>query len=463
MKRSTYKHIELSFFLLFGLGLISSCKKFIDVGAPKNLIEASSVYQSDATATAVVKGIYSDMINGGGFASGTQASITFTTGLSADELIAYSLGYMPYYNNALSPTNGVSTLWSTPYKYINNANSMIENLTVSSGVSDKTKNQLIGEAKFIRAFCFFYLVNLYGDVPLVISSDYRKNATLARTSKSEVYQQIIADLTDAQGLLATDFSFSNGERDQPNKWAATALLARVYLYLGEWTKAEEQATAIINNSTYSLISDLNTVFLKNSAETIWQLKPAGTAINTSEGNIFILTTNPSNASLSPLLYNSFETGDSRKTKWIGSYTSGINVYYYPFKYKIRTGTPLNEYSMVLRLAEQYLIRAEARTQQENIGGAQSDLNKIRNRAGLGNTTASNKTALLVAIMHERQTELFTEWGHRWFDLNRTGAIDAVMSVAASQKGSPWNNFQKLYPIPQTEISNDQNIGQNDGY
>lgn len=450
------------FFLIVMTGFVS-CKKFIDVGAPKNLTESSIVYQNDATATSVIRGIYSEMINGGGFASGALYSITSLAGLSADELIAYSPSYLPYYSNALSPTNGASDLWSSPYKFINNANAVIEGLGNSTGVTINTKNELLGEAKFIRAFCNFYLVNLYGDIPLVTNTDYRVNAILARTPKADVYQLIINDLIDAQNLLANDFSFSNGERDQPNKWAATALLARVYLYMADWVNAEAHATAVINNSTYILVTDLNAVFLKNSSETIWQLQPEGSSINTSEGNIFIITTTPSNASLSTQLYNSFESGDNRKVQWVSSYTSGSDVYYYPYKYKIQTGTPLDEYSTVLRLAEQYLIRAEARAEQNNITGAQADLNVIRNRAGLGNTTSNDKPSLLSAILHERQVELFTEWGHRWLDLKRTGTIDAVMSVVTPQKGGTWSSYQQLYPIPQSEIATDPNLNQNSGY
>ena len=116
--------------------------------------------------------------------------------------------------------------------------------------------------------------------------------------------------------------------------------------------------------------------------------------------------------------------------------------------------------MVLRLAEQYLIRAEARAQQNNISGSQSDLNLIRNRAGLVNTAANDKTALLTAIEHERQVELFTEWGHRWLDLKRTNRADAVLGPI---KAPNWQPTDMLYPIPQTQIANDPNVHQNPGY
>jgi len=121
---------------------------------------------------------------------------------------------------------------------------------------------------------------------------------------------------------------------------------------------------------------------------------------------------------------------------------------------------------VFRLAEQYLIRAEAKAQQgTDMIGAAADLNVIRNRAGLANTTASTHDDLLAAVAHERQIELFAEWGHRWFDLKRTGQVDAVMSAVTPQKNpsGTWKTYQQLYPVPQSEISKNPFLKQNAGY
>ena len=121
--------------------------------------------------------------------------------------------------------------------------------------------------------------------------------------------------------------------------------------------------------------------------------------------------------------------------------------------------------MMFRLAEQYLIRAEARAQQNNISDAQADLNKIRTRARLPNTTAADKNSILSAILHERQTELFSEWGNRWFDLKRTNNIDAVMSIMTPKKanGLQWQSYKQLNPLPFTEIQRDPSLLQNLGY
>jgi hypothetical protein len=117
--------------------------------------------------------------------------------------------------------------------------------------------------------------------------------------------------------------------------------------------------------------------------------------------------------------------------------------------------------MVLRLAEQYLIRAEAHAQQKNVSGAADDLNKLRTRAGLSNTTAATQDDLLAAVAHERQTELFAEWGHRWFDLKRTGKAEEVLSTITTKQ--PWSNNKLVYPIPSMDVINDPSLKQNDGY
>jgi starch-binding outer membrane protein, SusD/RagB family len=323
----------------------------------------------------------------------------------------------------------------------------------------------MGEALFLRAFIHFYLVNLFGDVPLIKTSDYRTNTNVSRTPVAQVYDGIITDLLEAKDLLPD--TYPSAGRVRANKGAAIALLARVYLYAGDFTNAEEQSTEIISKATqYNLQTNLNEVFLRTSEEAIWQLMPQGDLF-TSDGLKFILVAAPPiYVTLRDELYNAFEVGDLRKTHWTNSLTSdsGFSTWYYAFKYKQNllnaTGA---EYSMVLRLSEQYLIRAEARTQQGKIAGANSavsDINVIRSRAGLPNTAAATKEELLAAIEQERRVELFTEWGHRFFDLKRTGRLDAVLSPVKPN----WKTTNALLPIPQTEILLNANLKpQNPGY
>ena len=123
--------------------------------------------------------------------------------------------------------------------------------------------------------------------------------------------------------------------------------------------------------------------------------------------------------------------------------------------------------MVLRLAEQYLIRAEANAHSGDLASAIKDLNIIRQRAGLGTLPSSlTQAQVIAAVAQERRIELFAEWGHRWFDLKRTGQVDAVMSEITPQKVGAitgWKSYQQLYPIPQSERQLNPNLTQNPGY
>jgi hypothetical protein len=452
-----------------------SCKKFVSVAPPITSLVSTSVYATNRTAASAVTGIFITMA--GNSIGGGNYGISVLSGLSADELKLSASSpdniLNHSYINALQ-SNDFSGFWNDLYNCIYQANSAITGISTSKGVTPSMAQQLIGEAKFIRAFCYFYLVNIYGDVPLVLSVDYKMNATISRSSKDEVYQQIVADLKDAQSLLADNYLTPSGtstsSRVRPNKAAASALLARVYLYQQKWSNAEAEATTVISNTNYSLLTDLNSVFLATSEETIWQLEIPDNGLNTADGAAFLPSYLNSGGpdgnypiSLQDSLALGFEPGDLRKSNWTTSLTVGSTTYYYPFKYKLYQGTPTTEYPIILRLGEQYLIRAEARAQQGNTDGSQADLNIIRNRAGLTGTTSTTQEALLFAIQKERQYELFTEYGHRWFDVKRTGTVDALMTKVSPQKGGTWRTTAQLFPIPFTEIQADPNLTQNPGY
>lgn len=480
--------LTFSTVVIFYMPLLS-CKKFIDITPPINSTNAAVVYEDAQRAAAVLTGIYTNMsrsdFSGGGF-----ISTSLFLGLSADELTLFDLNYsdmVSYYRNQLSNLNSSSVdFWWTIYPIIYIANDAIEGLIRSTKLKVDAKQQLIGEAKFIRAFCYFYLVNLYGDVPLALSKDYKVNALLYRSPKKDVYEQIINDLKDAQSLLSdkyikadavTPYSSGAEERVRPSKWAATALLARTYLYVEDWINAEAQASTLLSNSTLFGLEMLNDVFMKNSKEAIWQLQPVGTetSSNTPEGRLFIIPFSGPDSNfpvyLSSDIVKAFQKNDQRAVlgNWVGRViykASQIqdDTVYFPYKYKIgATNTSTQEYSMVLRLGEQFLIRAEARAQQNNISGAQADLNVIRTRAGLGSTSANDKTSLLAAVQQERRLELFTEWGHRWFDLKRTNTIDDIMTPICLQKGGAWNSNWSLYPIILSELEKNPNLKQNQGY
>ncbi|MEO8172732.1 MAG: RagB/SusD family nutrient uptake outer membrane protein [Sediminibacterium sp.] len=489
--------------LLVALILVG-CKKLAETPIPSDVIAENAVYSNDATSIAVLTAIYTTL-NEGPF-QGSQSntgSITLNSGLAVDEFaittpfVSNNSLFLRFYQNDLSQTNPSSVSggehWSFFYNAVFKCNAAIAGLSSpqADALTPKVQQQLLGEAKFLRAFFYFYMVNEFGDVPLVLTTDPQTNTNLPRAKKADVYQQMIADLLDAEEKLSADYLdisllSKTTERVRPTKWAATALLARVYLYNEEYMKAEQKATAVINNSNFNLLPDLNKVFLKNSSEAIWQIQPTEQNINTREGlALNIPATGPSSsgsiinpACLSKQLLNSFEATDKRRLygNWVDTtiykLTAILNdTMAFAYKYKIGATTgvttvgALTEYFMMLRLGEQYLIRSEARSQLNNIGGAQSDLNLIRNRAGLPNTIAGDKTSLLAAIIHERQVELFAEIGHRLFDLKRTGNIDAVMNLVTPLKtnGSAWRSYQQLFPIPLSVIQSSPNVKQNPGY
>ncbi|WP_207515237.1 RagB/SusD family nutrient uptake outer membrane protein [Longitalea luteola] len=485
-------NIEIWFYLAVIL-ISSSCKKLVETPPPTSNITEANVFSTDATAIATINNLYIGM-NSVEHSNPIQGarSISLLTGISADEYTLFSgvtgIEFVHYYENALSGTLRTgSDKWAPLYNYVFKCNAAIEAFTSekSNALTVNVKRQLLGEAQMLRAYFYFNLVNMFGEIPLCLVTDPQVNTSLARSSKDLVYQQIIADLQSAEENLSNDYlngdlSSVTIERVRPTKWAAIALLARVYLYIEDWENAEAKATQIINYiSLFGPLPSLNNVFLKNSREAIWQLQPTSIDFNTTEAQTLILPASGSNiynnpVYLSDALLSSFEDDDERVVNgnWINSVTVSGTSYFYPYKYKVSNSpgvtdaSGMTEYFMMLRLGEQYLIRAEARTQLNNIGGAQTDLNAIRNRAGLSNTSAFDRVSLLTAIMIERQHELFTEGAHRWFDLKRTGDVDSVMtSVTPLKSGGStiWESYQQLYPIPESELQKAPNLTQNPGY
>ncbi|WP_217604896.1 RagB/SusD family nutrient uptake outer membrane protein [Chitinophaga sp. GbtcB8] len=451
--------------ILFDL-IFSSCRKLVEVQPPYTQLNSDIVFSDDATATSAMFSIFSQMSS-----DMLTYNMSLYPGLSADEFINYSpeLPSIQFYSNSLSADNTINgELWTKFYSQIYQANNIIESLAKAPNITAGVKQQLMGEAYFTRAYLYFYLVNYYGEIPLVITTNYKINATVFRSSTTEVYKQIEIDLQQAQKLLATYFVGVNGksestERLRPTIWAANALLSRMYLYTKNWEKAIEYSSTLINRSDlFSLEEDLNHVFLKNSREAIWQITLS--PYNTMEGPFFTLTTTPSSSSLSNRLTDAFESNDKRYSSWVGTLIDNGQTYHYPFKYKVFDfESPVSEYTMILRLAEQHLIRAESYAQMGDLNKALSDLNVIRKRAELPDFTSSSKEQIIAKIQHERQIELFSELGHRWLDLKRTGDPENILAAVASEKGGAWSSNWLLYPIPQNERSKNHNLSQNLGY
>ena len=210
------------------------------------------------------------------------------------------------------------------------------------------------------------------------------------------------------------------------------------------------------------IGDLSKEFLCQSTATIWALHSGTAGLNTKDARTFIFSSGPpSKPSLSVSFTAGFESGDLRRIQWVRTVSNANGSWYSSYKYKQPLGTASSqEYTILFRLAEQYLIRAEANAHLSHVSDAKADLNKIRRRAGLTDTAADTQTELLDAIAKERRFELFTEQGHRWLDLKRTVKAAAVLSPI--KKG--WKDTQMILPLPQSELLLNQNLlPQNPGY
>lgn len=442
--------------------IFMSCDDFVQADLPDSQLTAPAVFEDKATATSAMTNIYSK-IRDYGILSGASNGLSHTLGIYTDELTYFGTGASAtdFYTNSLTGSDTeLKALWTTSYNQIYAANAIIHGVTHSKSLSSADRNLLKGEALFIRALLHFYLTNLYGNVPYIATTDYVANSKVTRMPVEAIYSFVKTDLNEAISLLPQDY-LSSG-RTRPNVYTAHALLARVNLYMGLWAEASNEATAVLNHTQRYAMTSIDATFKMGSSATIWQLSPALATYNTEEGSTFIFASGPPpRSALSSALLLSFETNDLRKSHWIKGVSDVATTWYYSFKYKkSRTDGTSDERSILFRLEEQYLIRAEARAQQGELTGAKEDLNRIRNRAGLGNTTAGNKEEILMAIIDERRHELFTELGHRFFDLKRTNGLSSALTPLKPG----WDATDLLFPLPDSELLLNPNLKpQNPGY
>jgi hypothetical protein len=363
----------------------------------------------------------------------------------------------------------VEAMWDALYFGIDRANVVIEAVPNVTDLSDDDRNQILGEAYFLRALNQHNLARLWGAVPLrttrVTSIDEASSAT--RASLAEVYTQILADLAQAEALMVVDRAHSAGSTA-----AVEALRARVLLYraspapLGlatnDWAAVENEANKVIGRSDISLAPSYADLFgTGETPEDIFRV-----AFNDQDqGSVsyyYMVKSLGGRRELAPTsdVRNAYEPGDARYDWSIK--TDPINAArYYAAKFPSVSSI---EHIHVIRLAEVYLIRAEARARQGNFAGAVDDYNQVRVRAGLAPHTfgveVTDGATVLAAIWQERRVELAFE-GDRWSDLVRTGQVVGVMTA---HNGNTFPGFQSLFPIPQEEIDVTQGqLSQNPGY
>lgn len=439
-------------FLLFASSL--SCKKYLAIEDVDGRFLIGQVFSSDSAANSAMAGIYRSWRD----LNNSVLSPSVLCGLSADELRTHfpSQLYDDYYKNQISPNNAALP-WASLYNIIYQANAFLESIDKSAKVSETYKNYYKGEAKFIRAHSYFNLVNLFGDVPLLLTTDIRKNSLAKRDATQTVYQQIVEDLSGADSLMQQAI-FSPTEKERLNESVAKAFLGRVYLFLENWTDAFKLSNQVIQSGRYRLLVDLDGVFASGSAEAIFQFSN-----NQLDGNaesiVFIPDPSP-RIVCSVSLIKAFESDDLRRLKWIKSGIDQGNEYFYPHKYNAANSSDSQLYTL-FRYSEQYLIRAEAALRLHYVLDAVNDLNIVRARAGLKKiNTDISEDSCVNAIIHERRVELFAETGHRWFDLKRTAQIDEAIKF---EKGNLWITSSALYPIPAADIQRNPNLAQNLNY
>ena len=450
---------------------MSSCEKLIEIDDPTNELPSEVIFKSETTAKSALAGAYTAITSSSTF----NQNITQFNGMSAGEIdFVGSTTFQDFMQNSYDPivTTRINNVWTDAYNVIYRFNSVIAGLSDNSAIAAPVAQQMIGEARVMRAFCYFHLINMFGEVPLVTITDVNKTSTLPRAAVPEIYNWLASELEEAKDQVSDAYQGAAGgvSRAQVNRSAAKALLARVYLFEKNYAKAEQYATEVIGKTDlYGLLpkNDLGKVFLKDSKEAILQLGPAvmNTNAYTVEGSTFLPTptSTVANYELTQHLLLAFENNDGRRIAWTKESNYSGKQTFQPFKYQnynqtVALSSGRTEVPMILRLAEQYLIRAEARSHTNNSAGAREDLNVIRRRAGLDDISAN--VNLDDAILKERQVEYFCELGDRWYTLKRTGKVDVIMQQL---RPSFWKPYTQLYPIPQPARDTNPFLTQNDGY
>lgn len=444
--------------------MAGSCTKFVVVQPPQSKLLKSEVFESATTATAAMAGVYSMIMNNGYFAGGFSS----VTQYWSDDLVAHGAAgssgasNVLFYTNSIASNSELSQLWNSPYTQLYNLNGLIEGVGQSTKIDAASKDALLGQAYFLRAYIYFHLVNCFGAIPYLETTDYESNSRAAKLPVEKVFENVLDDLQEAISRLKD--TYPTTERIFPNRFAAKALKARVLLHTGDWVNAAKSATDVINHSqVYKLENDLTKVFLKDSREAIWQLKPFTPGATAREATLVIRSAPVSSGvSMPQNLYESFEPNDLRFRDWVGVFTQTISQttlswpYCHKYKNIVAGQTDPNkiEYSVIIRLPEMYLIRAEAYAQLENFEDARKDLDSVRVRAGLLPTTANTKEDLLNAVLNERRHELFNELNHRFFDLKRMGRINEILS----QTKTTWKAAHEFFPIPEKDVLINPNLG-----
>lgn len=367
-------------------------------------------------------------------------------------------------NKQITSANAsVTALWGSIYNTIYIANFILERLPGLPGVTASIRNRVLATAHFLRGYAYFVALSTYGGVPLVTVTSVDANRNIPRATETQIRDFILEDFQSAMGNLP----------DNPNpafagEYAVRAALAKYYLYLGDWANAEQYASQVINSGFYTLEPDFADIVLQDfTDEAIFEMgytltDDPGTSANIGLNNLFLGRRELIPTNQLVLALASVESGDRFSTiVFNATLLNGNDNGWSVAKYG--TADEDNNNVVAIRLAEIFLIRAEARAHQNKISGtnsAQEDINKLRERANAPLVGSVAQNQMLALVEEERKFELAFE-GHRWYDLVRTGRAKAVMTAFTTN----WRDAYERWPIPQREILNNPSLSgnQNPGY
>lgn len=453
MKTKYIQPIRILTIAVFLLQATSCINNLLET-EPVRYISDNASITDEKSANAALFGLYNKLqqtnyYGGAGF----QGNIFLAGG---DGVWTGTWDYLNHFvtHSYLADNLSLYNSWLPIYSTVNQANHIIAKVPGISdpGFTEAERNTVRGEALFVRALAYFDLARTWGNVPVVLqpTSSVNDFAGVKQSTQAQVYRQVLADLEQAEGLLPNTLN-----RNRATRRTVQALRARVHLYNKEWEKAEQYASLLIGHADYELIGW--DVFLKNvgTRESVFELafstadasahysnwtNPAGRAQWAPNRGLFELLTSP-------------VTGGSRKNLIVNGSTAARVDYYIQQLWPRSAG---DNPTYILRIAEQYLIRAEARVKKANpdLTGALADLNAVRKRSELPDFTTTSADEILLAIENERRAEFAYE-PHRWFDLVRTGRAGVVLGVTDQNK---W-----IFPIPFNDIQADPDLVQNPGY
>jgi starch-binding outer membrane protein, SusD/RagB family len=442
------------------LAMIAGCDGPLNVQS-KDSIPTPEAITDSASAHAAIAGMYHGLQNLKNYGS----DVPEVGDLSADnaEFSGTATSYGEIDDNQITVFNSaVLDIWSQAYDNINRCNTILDKVGALTNIDSDTRNELMGEAYFVRALMYHDLTKFFGDVPIVLhpTTDPNAGASITRAPKSAVYDQILKDLDSAQAGISDESSTTTA-----SVGAVHALRARVLFYMGDYAGAKSEADTVESDFGYQLApnySDLFTASGNSTPEDIFKVIAGVHADQQSflsydyfakaVGGTYLLRPTVDLMTAYQPGFNGTSAGwnpTDLRGQWNISYAGSRR---YGSKYRSITGT---ENFPILRLGEIILIRAEALARANQLPQAVTELNRTQARAQttlfvLGSHTQQE---VIDAIVAERRLELAFE-GDRWFDLNRLGLTPDVMGIDATQE---------LYPIPQSEIDVAPGLSQNLGY